>query len=211
MRMLGPGKLDRVETRPGQFTWRFTYTSDQHRRVRVHLSTDKRVAEMMSRELVRKRDMKLAGLGMIDGQNERLLDILDKYITDLRSRSTCKAYVDLADAHIRHVVKELKVERVRDLRPHAALELRAKLRASGLAVSTANRYITVLQSMLRWAVTIELIAENPLRNVKRIPENAKNKTLVRRALTEPEIVRLLAAARKDDIEQAERLSALRTI
>src|SRR5690349_13288187 len=210
MKMLGPGTLSRVETPRGP-QYRFVYTNAEHRRVRLLLSTDKRVAEAASRELIRKRDLQLAGIGMLGSQDERLLDILERYVADLRGRSSSKGYVDLVDAHVRYVVQELKVERVRDLRPYAALELRSKLLAAGLAVSTANRYVTCTSTMLRWAVSVELIAENPLRNLKPIPLNEKNKTKRRRALTEPEISRLLEAARLDDIEQAERLAAKQTI
>ena len=210
VRLLGPGVLQRIESPRGP-VYRFTYTDGQHRRVRVNLSRDKRVAEAASRELIRKRDLQLAGIGMLGSQNELLLDLLEKYIADLRGRSSSKGYVEIVNSHVRYVVKELKVERVRDLRPHAVLEMRSKLRASGLAVSTANRYVTCVSTMLRWAVSVELVGENPLRNVKPIPLNEKNKTKRRRALLEPEITRLLEAARLDDIDQAERLAAKMTI
>ncbi len=208
--MLGPGKLDRIEVGRGQFMWRFTYTNAQYRRERHNLSSDKRAAEMMSRELVRKRDMQLAGLGSFDLQNTLLSDLVEKYLADLRVRAT-PTYVEICEGRLRFTIAQLKVERVRDIRPHAAIELRARMKLSGRATSTSNRYITSLNAMLKWAVSIELIGENPLRNVKQLPMNEKNKTYRRRALSEIEITRLLDAARQDDVEQAERLAALRTI
>jgi len=210
MRMLGPGKLERIEVSRDRFMWRFTYTNAQRRRERHNLSSDRRAAEMMSRELVRKRDMALAGLGMIDGQNERLLDILEKYVADLRGRASA-LYVDLLEVRVKKLIAELKAERVRDVRPHAVLEWRTKLREAGLSASTANKHVNSLRAMLTWAVTMELIAENPLRNIKQIPLNEKNKSFRRRAMSEAEIARFLDAARADDVEQAERVAALKTI
>lgn len=56
--------------------------------------------------------------------------------------------------------------------------------------------------MLRWAVESELISRNPIEHIRRLPETAEHQRYNRRAMSEEEIERFLAAAEADDRDAA---------
>ena len=56
--------------------------------------------------------------------------------------------------------------------------------------------------MLRWAVESELISRNPVEHIRRLPETAEHQRYRRRAMSEEEIERFLAAADADDRDAA---------
>ena len=65
-----------------------------------------------------------------------------------------------------------------------------------------DTYTHALKGMLAWAVSAGLIAANPLAGLKRLPASRDHQVYRRRALSEDEIERFLAAARTEDEELA---------
>jgi integrase len=63
--------------------------------------------------------------------------------------------------------------------------------------------------MLKWAVEVGAIASNPLLHVKRLPERAEHRRYRRRAMTDDEIARFLAASEADDAENEHRFGPQR--
>jgi integrase len=90
--------------------------------------------------------------------------------------------------------------RVRDLRPADVVQLRVQSLARGASNRTANLVVTRIQAGLRWAVENGIIAANPLARLKGLPTTADHQRYRRRALSEAEIDRFLAAAAEDDRE-----------
>lgn len=199
-RALGPGRL----WKRGK-NWVLDFTDahdDRHRRV---LGTDKRVAERRRMTLIARRDMELDGLGSIEGQSRLLGDVAVEYLEDLRPRVTSRHFTQV-DSRLKRVLKQLGTIRVRDLRPADLVRVRNRRLDEGASHRTANLIVTTVQAALRWAVENQVIASNPVEHVKRLPESAEHKRYRRRALTDKEIERFMAASRADD-DQAELMAA----
>ncbi|MBL8858292.1 MAG: site-specific integrase [Planctomycetes bacterium] len=74
-----------------------------------------------------------------------------------------------------------------------------------------NHEILNVKSMLTWAVQAGLIHQNPIESLKSLPVAKHHIKRRRRALTEEEIGRFLAAAAEDDREQADHVAAIKCI
>jgi integrase len=152
-------------------------------------------------EIIRQRDLELAGLGTVEGQGRTLAEIRDSYLADLASRAVPKHLANTR-ARLGAILDVLPAKRVCDLKPLEVLQHRSKRVAEGIAHRTANLQVDTLRSMLGWAVKVGLIAESPIKNLPRLKENEATKRYQRRALSEEEIEAFLAAARDDDRQNA---------
>ena len=201
-RALGPGTLKLVQRGAGAPTWTFKWTDANGVRRQQALSTDKRVAQMRSIEILRTRDMALHGLGAVAGQAMDLGKLIDAFLADLATRA-CEAHLVNSRQALARMAAELGVRRVMDVRPAEVLRVRARLLAGGLAPRTANIHVDRLRAALNWACDAGLIAENPLARLKRLPDGEAHQVCRRRAMSDDEIARFLAAA--DDRENERRL------
>jgi integrase len=196
-RAYGPGKLVKVQRGGGPGQWVLTYTDARAKRHRVALSTDKQVAERRRAELIRARDLELAGLGAVEGQSTPLDELRDVYLADLETRVGRSQFINVK-LRLRMILEGLGVQRVRDLRVADVLRYRAERVKAGAANVTANSDVGALKAMLRWGVDAQLIAESPLRGIKRLPTGEAHEATPRRAMTDREIAAFEAAAREDD-------------
>lgn len=203
-RVLGPGSLKRVQRGNTPPQWVFTWTDAQGLRHRQALSTDKRVAQMRTSEIVRQRDMELAGLSAVEGMSTPLAELATAYVADLATRAT-PAHVANTKAALERMLREVKAVRVRDLRAYEVLQARARLLATDLAPRTVNIHVDKLRAMLTWAVDAGLVAQNPIARLKRLPDGEAHARCRRRAMTDDEIARFLAAAEADDAENEKRV------
>jgi len=209
-RVLSAGRLHREKRGNQPARWVLDWTDAQGRRRRQVLSTDRSVAERMRIELVRKRDLELAGLGAEIGQSRPVHELVEAFLADLSVRATPE-HLRNVRAHLKHFFEDVRVERVRDLAPHKFLTHRAKVIAAGVGRETMNHRLRALKCMLNWGVVAALIAVNPLAQVKPLPVGEKHSRRLRRALSDWEIARLLAAADEDDRLMQERLAASKTL
>jgi integrase len=173
------------------------FTDARGRRRRVVLSSDHRVAERRRADLIRRRDLELAGLGSEEGQSMPLAEIRDLYLADLRHHVGPRHLLNV-ELKLRRLLEELEAVRVRDVTPHAVMLFRDKLASEGLAHRTCNLYANTLRAMLRWAAEAGLIARNPIERLKALPEGPRHIRCKRRAMSEEEIQAFLAAAEEDD-------------
>jgi integrase len=193
----GPGSLRKRPLPAGGASWTLTFTDASGRRRRVVLGADKRVAEMRRSELIRQRDLELAGLGGVSGQSRPLEEIRDLYLQDLRHRSSARHALNV-QGKLDRILGDMRSPRVRDVTPAAVMAFRGALVDGGLSHRTANCYVGTLRALLSWAVEASLIAENPILRLRALPEGPKHTRRNRRALSEDEITRFLAAAEADD-------------
>jgi len=208
-RALGGGRL-RLSRRGGRPLWVLDYKDAQGRRRRQALSPDKRVAERMRVDLIAQRDLELAGLGTVEGQSRPLVEIMDLYVADLRGRVGSSQATNVA-ARLGKVLAALRVPRVRDVRVIDLMRYRAELVEAGKSNRTANAHVGAVKAMLNWAVSAQLVAENPVESLKPLPMSEAHQVHVRRALSDEEIERFLAAAEADDADVAAYLAAEKTI
>jgi integrase len=209
-RALSSGSLKRVQRGNGPPRWVLSWTDAKGSRHRQALSTDRRVAEQMRTEIIRQRDMERAGLGAVDGQSMELAMLRDQYVTDLGARVGTKQLRSVTDALAR-VLAALEAKRVRDLRVADLMRYQRERLAQGVSNRTVNIDTGALRAMLTWALTAQVIAENPIKGLKPLPTTERHQRRVRRALSDDEIERFLAAAEADDADCAARASAARTI
>lgn len=200
-RALGPGRLYRKRYGNGRLWWMLDFKDAAGKRHRKALSTDKGVAERLRAELIRERDLALAGLPSTNGQDRSLREIADAFLVDLPTRATSE-HVRNTRAHLERMLRDLGVARVRDLAPHHVIAVRAKRIQEGASHQTAQHGVRSLKSALTWAVEAGLISHNPIGKLKRLKITERNVRRRRRALNDEEIARLLAAADEDDAAMA---------
>ena len=208
-RALGRGRLVRRRNKKGtQYVG--DWSDAEGRRRREVLSSDRRVAERMLGDIIRKRDLEIAGLG-IEGANEmRLADLKIQYLADLKLRVTA-AHVTNMKSRFKRIFEEIKARRVSDLRPGDVLAFRRQRVADGASNRTANLDVSALKAMLNWAVDAGILGANPLAKIKPLPQGKKHQRFRRRAMTETEVEDFLQAAAEDDAEQAAHVAAEHTI
>lgn len=209
-RSLGAGRLIPVRRGGGGVVWHLDWKDGQGRRHRQALSSDKRVAERLRAQLIGQRDLELAGLGAVEGQSRSLSEIRDLYVQDLQQRCSAK-HTDNVALRVNHLLRWLGPVRVRDLQAIDLMRYRTERLRAGRSHRTVNCHLGGLKAMLNWAASAGLIAENPIRNLRPLPYREEHQKHVRRALSDSEIEKLLAAAEADDEDQAARYAADKTI
>lgn len=193
-RALGPGRLEKRNDR-----WVATWTDALGTRRRKSLGTDRRVAERRRHELITQRNMEIDGLGSVEGLNRTLAEIQADYLADLQGRVTPRHFTGTRD-RLGKMVARLAGMRVRDLRAMDVVRIRNEMRSAGASNRTCDTYTHVLKSMLTWAVAAGIIAASPIASLKRLPASRDHHVYRRRALTDAEIERFIAASRAEDEE-----------
>lgn len=195
-RALGPGRL---EKRGDQ--WVAIWTDETGRRQRTTLSTDRRTAERIRADLIRKRDMARSGLGSEAGQEMLLAEVARLYLDDLRPR-VCARHAQNVSSRLARTLVALDGMRVCDLKPMHLIGIRNQAKAAGSSHRTANLVVTTVQAMIRWAIQNELVAHDPVAHVKGLPNTREHHAYRRRALSDAEIERFIATSRAEDQELA---------
>lgn len=209
-RAIGPGTLRLEKRGNAPARWLLTWTDAHGQRHRQALSTDRRVAERMRSEIIRTRDMQIAGLGTEAGMQHPLNELVELYLGELASRASAKHVLN-ARARLERVLREVPARRVSELRPLDVMRMRTKMLGEGLSLRTTNLHVDTLRAMLNWAIEADLIAESPLRKLKRLPEREATVRCRRRAMNDEEIDRFLAASEADDRANDQRLAGVKTI
>ena len=204
-RALGPGVLRHEQRENGPLRWVLDWTDARGHRHRQALSTDRRVAERMRGEIIRQRDLEAAGLGAVEGQSMELAELRDAYLADLITRVGDSQFRNVR-LRLNHAFAALSAQRVRDLRVVDVLKFRAVRVGAGVSNRTANCDVAALRAMLNWGVASQLIADNPLRSIKRLPDGEAHQVRRRRAMSEDEVGRFLDAVRADDHRNDELLA-----
>ena len=186
------------------------WTTAEGKRCRKTLGSDRRVAQRMFADIIRRRDLCAAGLGIEEGFDLPADEIVQEFLGDLRSRRT-PAYCDRVATMLRSVQQGMGVRTMRDFKPQAFLLHRRRRLEEDIANRTANMELTAARVFLNWAVRAGNIGFNPLQPVQPLPAGRGYERNPRRALSEEEIERFLAAAVELDEQAANRAAAAKTI
>lgn len=121
-------------------------------------------------------------------------DLIDLYLSDLEGRAS--------PAHFANVKCQLSnlLKRLQSFDPIRVLRYRTWRKSKGRSNRTINAEVTALSTFYEWAKATRLVTENPIDGIKCLPERACDLVKNRRAMTDAEIVRFLAASRRRDIE-----------
>lgn len=127
-------------------------------------------------------------------------EIQREYLDDLKCRVSPRHYMQVK-ARIDRVLAALSLA-AGNLQPIMVIRFRNQQLEKGISNRTANLIVDSLGAMFGWAVGCGLIATNPLRNLRRLPDGAGHQRYRRRALTDDEIQRFLDAAKGEDDAKA---------
>jgi integrase len=124
----------------------------------------------------------------------RLRDLADRFLESRTPHVTPDHLKELRSALAR-VFKGTKSVFVADLDRTRVEKFMNRLASKGRAARTVNKILGHVKAMFNWAVSVGELHYNPLNGVKARPQHKKK--CKRRALSESEIERLLAAARRE--------------
>ena len=170
---------------------------DANGRLRRHpLSVDKRAAQAMLNEIVRKVELEKAGLvDRTDDERKRPLKAhLDEYKSYLQNKGVTELQQKICTAQIRKIMEGCKWKLIQDITVASALAFLGDLRTKGRSAQTYNHYLKSLKSFTRWLVRDRRIHVDPVAYVTRL-NVATDRRHDRRALSPDEFARLLEAAR----------------
>lgn len=181
-------------------TWVLDWRDEHGRRHRHHLGPNKRDAEQLRIQLVGRRDRILGGLEAAP-QDVALDELRARYLADLEARAVPMHVVNVRQA-LDLVFGSIAATTVHDLRPADVMAFRSERLRQGWSHRNANFIVQALRGMIRWGVDAGLVDRDPLKGLKKLPETARTQRYKRRALSEEEIGRFIAAAEEEDVALA---------
>ncbi len=160
--------------------------------------------------LIRERDLVASGLGIEEGIDRPAQEVIDEFLAELTASRSPRYVRRVTDILVR-VQASLRFRTLRDLRPQALLQYRRMRLGQHCANRTCNMEVRVVGTMLNWAVRIGILAHNPLAGIRSLPAGRAYEKRPRRAMSEDEVGRFVAAAMRVDQEALSRASAAKTI
>ncbi len=208
-RALGTGRLWK-RAQAGGAVWIGDWKNADGTRQRRMLGPDKGVAQRRMAALIRERDLVASGLGIEEGIDRPAQEVIDEFLAELTA-SRSASYVRRVRDILARVQANLRFRTLRDLRPQALLQYRRMRLSQHCANRTCNMEVRVVGTMLNWAVRTGLLAFNPIAGIRSLPAGRAYEKRPRRAMSEDEVERFVAAAFQIDQEAAARAMAEKTI
>ncbi len=152
-------------------------------------------------ELVKSGVMSNAEAAIGDHQGTPLAGHFDAYLSYLEAKGACEEHRAERKRQLERLAEDCSFAALADLR-REALESRltAQTRA-GMGARTRNSYLGSLLAFCNWCVETARLSTNPFDAVPKANEKADPRRQ-RRAMTEPELVKLLAVARERPVLEA---------
>jgi integrase len=173
---------------------------------RVKGYTDRQASEQLGAKL--ERDKARGEQGLLDPykpHRRRALSLhIADWIAELRHLGRDDVYIGLCEFRIGRMIAECGWSTLETISPEKFIAWRSTATATvgksskpggnvhPMGARTQNHYLTTAITFCRWAVKRKRMATNPLADVQPVETAGKLKR-ARRALTEEEIIRLLAA------------------
>ncbi len=208
-RALGTGRLWK-RPQAGGAVWIGDWKSADGTRQRRMLGPDKGVAQRRLALLIRERDLVASGLGVEEGIDRPAAEVISEFLAELTASRSPRYVRRVRDILVR-VQANLRFRTLRDLRPQALLQYRRMRLGQHCANRTCNMEVRVVGTMLNWAVRTGLLAFNPIAGIRSLPAGRAYEKKPRRAMSEDEAERFVAAAIQIDEESFDRAFATRTI
>ena len=182
--------------------WWIEYRNEMRRVTTEPASTDKKLAQSLLRKAEERVERVRLGLEAPQAEQISLQEIGTRFLEDMALHlrpKTMASYKQTVTALVLGDKKgpaKILVKKVSELRPAVIKDYQSKM-AGKVANRTINRQVTILKTMLNWAVESQLIRANPIMGVRMLP---KKPVRVQRALTEEEIHLLMKAADEEGRE-----------
>jgi site-specific recombinase XerD len=164
---------------------------------RVPLATDKMAAQAMLSELVRKVELKIAGLEDPYDQHRKrpLIDHLADFHRFLEGRGNTEKHSRQTCNRAQAIIEGCHFDRLKNVSPSAVVEWLKNERAAGrLGIKSSNYYLGCIKSFFAWMVKDRRTDCNPLSHLAGMNARVESGR-VRRFLSEEEFALFLAAAR----------------
>jgi hypothetical protein len=152
-------------------------------------------------ELVRAGVMSAAESAVADHQATPLAAHLDAFDEHHRAKGVTKIHREDTGRYLRRLAADCAFGTLADLRREALERWLATRTAEGMSARTRNAYRNALVSFCNWCVETNRLAVNPFDPVPKANEKADPRRQ-RRAMFEPELVKLLAVARERPLLEA---------
>jgi integrase len=163
---------------------------------RTEAGARKRLADLETRtERIKARHVTVAEDRMIDRQSAPLVEHLDAYLTHLKAKGDTADHIVTTRRQVVAIATECGFVRLSDLDTEAVERWLSQRTDAGMANRTRNTYLQAIKGFCGWCVLTERLAANPLARVGKLDEQVDRRRH-RRALTEPELLRLLFVARR---------------
>jgi integrase len=154
-------------------------------------------------ELVRSGVMTTAEAAIGNHQAAPLAEHYNDYLAHLEAAGVTKEHRTNVKRQLRRLAADCALDRLADL-SREALERWLSVRAQqGMGARTRNTYLSAAVSFANWCAdpNVMRIASNPFLNMPKANEKADPRRQ-RRAMTEPELIKLLAVARERPLLEA---------
>ena len=175
--------------------WKFRLSATDGKILNVSLGTsDKRVAEKRSAELLREKEQERAGLipakTVRDSARRELAAHLSDFLGDLRVKGRNERYIDSIEYHVTELATKCNWTHPQGITADSFVAWR---NTQEKAPKTLNEYLTSVKGFMAWLVAQGRLAANPLALVGKV-ETRGREVRIRRALTAPELDALLSVA-----------------
>jgi integrase len=146
-------------------------------------------------ELVRSGVMTAAEAAIGDHQAAPLAEHFEAYDEHHQAKGVTKIHREDTGRYLKRLVKDCAFRTLADLRREAIERWLGRRTAEGMSARTRNAYRNALVSFCNWCMETNRLAVNPFDDVPKANEKADPRRQ-RRAMTEAELVKLLAVARE---------------
>ena len=153
-------------------------------------------------ELVRSNVMTAAEVAIGDHQARALAKHLAAFDEHHQAKGVTKIHREDTGRYLRRLAADCSFGTLADLRREALERWLALRTADGMSARTRNAYRNALVSFCNWCVETSRLALNPFDPVSKANERADPRRQ-RRAMTESELVKLLAVARERPLLEAQ--------
>lgn len=158
------------------------------------LYTDKRASQRKWDEMVTQAEHRAAGVRtpQMDAAGKPVPEHVKDYFASLRASGVVVDHLTIATQMLNRLVSMGGWKRLGDITEQSLLGILARLEAEGKSASYRNKYISRAKAFVHWCMP-DRLANDPLVKVKRINLARAKKKRARRAGTNDEIARLMAA------------------
>jgi integrase len=198
---------DCIALRGNKFLARYKDASGVRRTVPTHCG-DLVAARKVLSDLERRVELVRSGLlsadedAISDHRKAPITRHLDAFIDSLRARGD-------GDRHVRNirrlamtVITECNIRALRDVKRETIEKWLLTGANATRSARTKNMYLGAIRGLMRWCVETERVLVDPLVRIRRADEKADRRRKPR-AFTPDELARLLDAAKRRPLEQAE--------
>jgi len=118
---------------------------------------------------------------------------IKQFLAAHREHGSAKTTIEGVTIRLNRLVREVPLSRLADIRADAVVRWLSARHDGGMAPRTRNSYLEVIKAFCNWCVQTDRLASNPLSRLQEADEQA-DRRIVRRSMTEQELLRLLYVA-----------------